>query len=516
MNGVSGIYHSTVDAIHWGSDTIAKLTDKVVTTRNSLASLISGLIFFEKLGPFIQQLPNHIQNYVPAAVTQTLESLAPYAETLKSAIPTLAKYRFRLEIAKDFMTLVALFEPIVELTTKEFWEKSGVAKIANRICKVVYGTIETFLIIPNKWNWIDLGAICNSIGNSWITYTNLVIFKDLWVLGASSFGLYVASQDWKEAHSKIGAYANRIGAISQILAAPVDATPAGRDALLQTYENGKDKTASALKAYQQFLRWDAEVERLTGEVAALTVAPGNAAQIERKTQELELAKSNRLKQKEKIQRLGCFSARAFGVNPLTTAKDRITLTEFDKQRRALLAALPNGVIKTYIQGQPVDTPVQQNALLTSLRTIVTTLNVAYFNPATQADGSWAMLKNALEFADKLDQATPIAPTDAQLRKVAEYKIAKSSVKTVLLESKERKSLITGIFEVTKIAIVTLGILASLATLIAAFANFSFIIGSISLFTGLSVGIVGAVKTINDTFFNKEPRDVLLPTTNLAV
>ena len=84
--------------IKWGFNRFAKLTDKVVTTRNTLSSMIGFTIFFQKMPPYLKELPENFQNFAP--VKWLSDRIVP---------ESLHFYKGRLEAFKDPLTILDFF-----------------------------------------------------------------------------------------------------------------------------------------------------------------------------------------------------------------------------------------------------------------------------------------------------------------------------------------------------------------------------------------------------------------------
>lgn len=94
-----------------------------------------------------------------------------------------------LKTAKEISSLFVCVVTVAEILTPDFWNsaKTSVSKQGNRVCKLIYSGLDTFLLIPNKWNLIDLAKWCAPAG--------VVLCKDLFVIGSAGFGIWHASEE---------------------------------------------------------------------------------------------------------------------------------------------------------------------------------------------------------------------------------------------------------------------------------------------------------------------------------
>ncbi len=75
----------------------------------------------------------------------------------------------------------------------------AVYKVISTSIQVLQKGLETFLIIPNTWNWINLAKLCAEVssktGLTFVTSTFVVGAKDMCVIVSSVFGIIYATKD---------------------------------------------------------------------------------------------------------------------------------------------------------------------------------------------------------------------------------------------------------------------------------------------------------------------------------
>ncbi len=120
----------------------------------------------------------------------SLIALKPWANALDSMV--------------NVLTIVELPTTIGKLCDPKLWakcekEKYHYLKVVGTALQVIQRSMDTFLLIPNKWNLIDLGKLCTTVGNAtnlkFITPLFLTISKESIGLVASSLSLVYNIKD---------------------------------------------------------------------------------------------------------------------------------------------------------------------------------------------------------------------------------------------------------------------------------------------------------------------------------
>ena len=421
----------------------------------------------------------------------------------------------------------------------EFWAvdektntfKTSTAKIWNKCTKLIYTGVEGLLILPNKWNLINLESWCTTVGTwsthlAWVTPTNIFIVKELFVATSAGFGAWNATEEINKATGVVEKNKTRSTKLEEIQNAlqsahatakktgeVVDTTAIG--VLATKYEQGKDKIPVLAKTFKDILKLNNTIDTLQDKnVELMQHSVQNADKIAVNNQTLEKKQKDLVKLEEKVRRIAYFASPLIGGNQIANAT-RLAINEFLlKEMNDHLADLQNEDLKTYIS----DNIEEVDNIMDFLNTILESQGLE--------ENDFHILNVIWEKADDIDDllfsiAPPLGEDDgdemlAKFEQVLSYKIAKASTRIILNESQETKSRITRWFEITKIAIVTLGLLVVTGLTLTYLASFAAAIALASWITGLGVSVTGLTKTIYDTFYWKDPKDVTYPTTNLGI
>src|ERR1700722_4891689 len=192
----SPIGHLAFHNIQWGLARIAKFNVKVAIARNFINISLASVDLLNKLPAFLELQSQRFHYYKYIKFT---ESYTDRLELLKG----------RLKTAKNIASMLVFTVTSAEILSPGFWDSAAtsLAKKSNRLCKFVYSGLDTCLLIPNQWNWIDLAKWCNEIGLktgfSLITPKSIVFCKDVFVIGSAGFGIWHANEEIDRADQMI-------------------------------------------------------------------------------------------------------------------------------------------------------------------------------------------------------------------------------------------------------------------------------------------------------------------------
>src|SRR5262249_16105292 len=134
----------------------------------------------------VQQGAERIAKFnVKVSIARRVIKFSLYAASLLS----LSTAKAYLKTVKDISTIFVCVVISAELFTPGFWNsaKTSFAKRGNRICKLIYSALDTFLIIPNKWHQIDLAQWCQPV--------KVILCKDLFVISSAASGIWHATEE---------------------------------------------------------------------------------------------------------------------------------------------------------------------------------------------------------------------------------------------------------------------------------------------------------------------------------
>lgn len=484
MNGVCpGISHN----IRWGLDRIAGLNFSVSLARNMVITAISGIVVLENLLPLLAKIPQEFQKYAP------LKSISD------KAAPALSHYKFKLVTVKDFSSMLIFIVTAAELSNPDFWtnSKNSFARKASKTCKLVYSGLETFLLVPDKWNWIDLGRWCNSVGSMTglgaITATNIFILKELFVLGSAGFGIWYSTQEIEKAQAANDKNLDRKAKLEK-LHSTLDSVQgkssfAEVEKLAKDYLEGKNKRPALIKSYEKILDLHKQ---------------DNTQDPEKKNKEL-------LKNEEKVRRIAYFAAR-YNDEPIL---EECRKSVINKILRKTLKACLHEIEDEHIQRRIADLLSERPASLDILNRIEAMMDDV-------GDYDFLILEPVLENARKskntLEQVAPYTKSPlsmARIEHILDYKIKKAGKNIEINNSQETKFRISRWFDIAKIAFVALGLLVVAGLTLTYLAGFAAAIAAGSAISGIAIGILGLAKMIYDLFYWKHPKSVAYPSTNLA-
>lgn len=481
MNGVCPrISHN----IRWGLDRIASFNFSVSLGRNLLITTISGIRVLENLLPFLAKIPQDFQKYVP------LKSISD------KVTPALSDYKFKLLNVKDSTSILVFLITAAELSNPEFWtnSKNSFARKAGKTCKLISNGMETFLLVPDKWNWIDLGRWCNNVGSmtgfSAITVTNILILKELFVFGSAGFGIWYSTQEIEKAQTSIAKNHARMTKLER-LQRTLENNSSVREVekLAMEYLEGKNKKPALIKSYEKIL--DLHKQDNTQDPA-------------KKNKEI-------LKNEEKVRRIAYFAARYSDEPILEECRKSVINTILCKSLKTCLHEIEDKSIKRRLNLLLSEGPKSYDLLnrLEALMVVADENDFMIFEAA---------LKDAREAKKILEQISPKAKgplSKARIEQIIDYKIKKAGKNIEMNNSQKTKYHISRWFEIAKIAFVILGMLVTTGLTLTYLAGFAAAIAAGSAISGIAIGVLGLVKMIYDLFYWKHPKSVAYPATHLA-
>lgn len=504
MNGVcSSVYNN----FNWGIGGFTKLTEKTASLRNAVTSLIGFTIFFEKMPPYLKHL------------SENFPSIATPANWLSDRIvpESLKFYKGRFEALKDPLSIVDWFCTVDDVFNpeKKLWS-SSVAKIGNRCTKLVYTTLEAFLIIPNKWEMINLDKWCATVGTwssrlSWVTTTNIFIVKECFVLAASGFGIWHATEEINKASGIVEKNEKRFTQLKEIQDAAGDA--ARVEQLAKAYELGKDKKPVVEKLFKEILAGHEQIQQLQASITQLEDEPvRNDNRIFAASKALNKLQDEMLKKEEKVRRIRYFAELYINEEIIRPARTTVVNEILNGKLNNSLDQIQNAALKQTISTiLTVDPDID---LLERLNTIVQGLREG--NPDRAILNGINQEVRAIH-TKLFDIAPPAreASKNEKFQRVLASKIRKASWNMTMSDSQETKSRIVRWFEISKIAIVTLGMLTVTGLTLTYLASFAAAIAAVSWVTGLGVSVVGLTRTIYETFYFKDPKENVFRHTPVA-
>jgi hypothetical protein len=168
-----------LDTIAWGINKVASFHVKVTTARVAINSSLTALDFL-----------------ISSQWTKQFTSHYNLAKTY-------------LKTAKDLTSVLVFTVTTAEILTPGFWNSSltSFAKKANRFCKLAYSSLDTFVIIPQKRNWLNLGKwnIYNEVyaRTGFLAQINILFFRNVFVIGAAGFGAWSTTEVIQMINQKI-------------------------------------------------------------------------------------------------------------------------------------------------------------------------------------------------------------------------------------------------------------------------------------------------------------------------
>jgi hypothetical protein len=443
------------------------IAEKTASLRNTAGALAS-LLRFVLDAPNVLKKISETYTWAETIVGKAGEIVQKIIEIVQKIIPvSLLAFKNSLQSAKDFLTVFEIFSNIEEaarLKVNEYW-----AKKVNVACKLFYSSLD-FVLISSKFQWIDLGGFCNTIGSispylSIISPLSIGIVKDVFVIGAASFALANAANTTNNAHLEIKKSAKRITNLSPFYP-KVPAFLNGSSEAVKDYK--REVAAKYIKAQSGTPALHAKkVEKFKAALAGVQVLD-SGIEVHRKAVDT-------------IQKgLG------FRGLSLSLGQEIAALTE-ERSKKIIEREVLVQKIRRFVYFNSFAFGKSVNEVLTD------TLKQEGMQSRANANSLATIFSNDQEVADT-DKADEIVT----------HKMAKATVKIHAKESEKTKANISKIYEIFKITIVVLGLTFSTGLALTSLASYAAAIGAAAWFTGLGLGIIGLTKGIYDTFYFKTP------------
>jgi hypothetical protein len=206
MTGIKGVSLYPVSYI---CSTVSEFTDKSATTKNVLSSLTAILFFVREAPQELLKGVVRLQNYTllrdaARALQSIADNVNPYVLEQLSRIQATLNF---LEPAKDLLTFTEFFTYVTERSAVDYESKTENKKWSLAF-KLAYSTLETALLIPNKYKLIDLGYLCGKIGSIHsflriITPVTLKLTSNIFIVCDAVFGIKAANEDIKKANETL-------------------------------------------------------------------------------------------------------------------------------------------------------------------------------------------------------------------------------------------------------------------------------------------------------------------------
>lgn len=151
-----------------------------------------------------------INKKIPELLNLISKDFDKFAGSLHvSALNLLKPFKVVTTGAKEFLGVLDLANKIKKLSEKNFWDssKTRVSKQISLFMQIGQKSIESFFIVPDKWNIIQLGKLCSSIGRTaGLTFVSSSLFfyvKDALAFTAAIFSWFSNSIDRINAQDKV-------------------------------------------------------------------------------------------------------------------------------------------------------------------------------------------------------------------------------------------------------------------------------------------------------------------------
>jgi hypothetical protein len=508
----------------WISNRVATLSETTEGVKNTLSTLTSGLLVVKNTPVELIKLVERCEAVIllkdfSVYLKQVVDRINP---VMLNAMPSVNGVLSSLESAKDCLTFLEFFSYVRDSGAKDLKDKTF-AKQANLACKLGFSSLETFLLIPNKFKWIDLGKLCESVGIysplANLTITNFFkLTSSTFIVASSVFGIWSANQDINKANEALGKNLDRKIYLKK-LEGPNTSEILREHFKIQTEEEDtvkKEKSSKLVKAYKDILRLSGEVKSLNNQMNDLKAgSKNNDGKVTKLNNELEdpiKGKKVTLKAaQEKACRIVALYSAANGTN-LSEDALRVVKNEF------IYTSIKDNLHK--IQSQQKRTILEQLLAKDSPPDFSAVLKAAKNSESQSEDDQF--LKNLTEktssYHSLLVEATKVRRNDA-IKHTVDYKNYKVSQNNVGNESIITKSQWTRMYEISKIAIVvfvtlsTILIPASLAP--ALVISYAASVATATWGSGLAICLLGGIRTVHTIFFWTDPKKLPRPTTDLT-
>lgn len=456
---------------------------------------------------FIGDSPKYLSEYISSFNWSVVEHAEPFSAVLGNA--------------KDFLTFIEVFIRFRKL--REGWNKAEalaadkikaiIAKNTSMCLQLGQKLIESALLIPNSWKLYDLAAACTKIGTwtgfTYATVERIFIVRELFVLGASSLAIYATTCDlrkheWDRARKWMRVAGNeslpgdsdrlQVKGLSQIVEL-IKQAKLGE-------ENLDENIIGSISGFQGARRKRGGKEQLPyGELLdKLVTLKSEQVNLSEKIMQsdpsptmnkLQKEFENLGKEIEKIQ--GQYLHRLFlevDLNILTETKSQQKALEeyqqiFNEHFEERLEEIQEIVDATESSEEDVERAKREKFIISNL-------------------------KQELEL--KVSSISTLSSYD-RLEKIFTYKWKKDDVQIENSIMHARKAIWARRFDISKVAIVTLGLGLMACGSIPVLAPFAFSIGACSWFTLLGVGVVGMIRTWNLAFYSEA---IALPNSTLVL